>query len=159
MSNNAWMQNDVVLPLVVYGATAVYVVSGVLSMFSRPNLYGQIGQGGLTGDADECVPHDALRERSRRLAAERDEGRREVRQLLEARRDRLARDGHAPLDVDTEIARLERAASLVDPRAAELVEEVRQLTIARNERRRRQGLAPLDVDTEIARALRESATI
>jgi hypothetical protein len=153
------MQNDVVLPLVIYGTTAVYVVAGVASMFSRPNLYGQIGQGGLTHDGDERVRDDVLRERSRRLAAEHADEEREVRQLLEARRDRLTRNGHAPLDVDAEIARLQDLARRVDPLSAELAEEVRQLTIARNERRLRQGLQPLDIETEIARALREYATI
>jgi hypothetical protein len=153
------MQNDVVLPLVIYGTTAVYVVSGVLSMFSRPNLYEQIGQGGLTRESDERIRDDVLRERSRRLAAEHADEEREVRQLLEARRDRLTRNGQAPLDVDAEIARLQDVARRADPRSAELAEEVRQLTIARNERRLRQGLQPLDVETEIARALREYATI
>jgi hypothetical protein len=153
------MQNDVVLPLVVYGATAVYVASGVLSMFSRPNLYGQIGQGGLDDTPDERVSRHALHERSRKLAAERADGEREVRQLLQARSERLARSGRAPLDVDAELLRLQCAASRVDPRATELVEEVRQLTIARNERRLRQGRPPLDVEAEISQALHEYATI
>lgn len=153
------MQNGSVLPLLVFGAVIVYVISGVLSMFIRPNLYGQIGQGGLADEPDERVREHTLRERSRKLAAERADGENEVRQLLQARSQRLARSGCAPLDVEAELVRLQGAASRVDPRSTELVEEVRQLTIARNERRLRQGQQPLDVETEISRALREYATI
>ncbi|HEY3828649.1 MAG TPA: hypothetical protein VGL57_05585 [Solirubrobacteraceae bacterium] len=150
------MDNETVLPLVLYGTTAVYVVSGLLSMISRPNLYDQIGQGGLSDVREDRVASDALRERSVRLAAERAESEQDVRQMLQARNARLERDGQPPLDVEAELLRLDiLAANQPDDRAEDLVEEVRQLTIARNERRARQGLELLDVDDEIQRAMGE----
>ena len=76
--------------------------------------------------------------------------------MLEARNERLVRAGRPPLDVEAELARLDRlTAGRPDAREEDLVEEVRQLTIAGNERRMRQGLELLDVDAEIERALGE----
>jgi hypothetical protein len=80
----------------------------------------------------------------------------EVRQMLEAKSERRARRGEAPLDIDAETERL-----LADPVPSspdgevdeELRAEVRQFVIVRNERRRRQGLEPLDVRAETERAL------
>jgi hypothetical protein len=77
--------------------------------------------------------------------AERDD---EIRQLLEARNERRARRGEAPIDVDSELARL--TAPAVDP---ELREEIRQLVVARNHRRVRAGKPPLDVESEIEREI------
>ncbi|HSZ69256.1 MAG TPA: hypothetical protein VK756_02730 [Solirubrobacteraceae bacterium] len=149
------MQNETVLPLVLYGTTAVYVVAGVLSMLMRPNLYDQIGQGGLCGGSEESRDGE-LHGHSLAQATNRAEREREVRQMLQARNDRLVRGGHAPLDIDAELSRLERLdATRGDPRDEALVEEVRQLVIARNERRVRQGLAALDLEPEIERALTE----
>jgi hypothetical protein len=150
------MQNDVVLPLVVYGTTAVYVLSGLLATLTSPNLYDQIGQGGLSDMREERITADTLHERSLRLAAARAESEQDARQMLQARSDRLVREGHPPLDIEAELARLDDlVASQPDTRQEDLVEEVRQLTIVRNERRMRQGLELLDVDAEIARALGE----
>jgi hypothetical protein len=77
--------------------------------------------------------------------AERDD---EIRQLLEARNERRARRGEAPVDVDCELARL--TAPAVDPA---LREEIRQLVVARNHRRVRAGKPPLDVESEIEREI------
>lgn len=77
--------------------------------------------------------------------AERDD---EIRQLLEARNERRARRGEAPVDVDSELARL--TAPSVDPA---LREEIRQLVVARNHRRVRAGKPPLDVESEIEREI------
>ena len=77
--------------------------------------------------------------------AERDD---EIRQLLEARNERRARRGEAPVDVDSELARLTTPA--VDPA---LREEIRQLVVARNHRRVRAGKPPLDVEAEIEREI------
>ena len=77
--------------------------------------------------------------------AERDD---EIRQLLEARNERRARRGEAPVDVDSELARL--TAPAVDPA---LREEIRQLVVARNHRRVRAGKPPLDVEAEIEREI------
>lgn len=80
----------------------------------------------------------------------------EVRQMLEAKSERLRRRGEAPLDVDAEAERLLAAGER--PRGeeainAELRAEVRQLVIARNERRMREGVEPLDVEAETERQL------
>ena len=77
--------------------------------------------------------------------AERDD---EIRQLLEARNQRRTRRGEAPVDVDSELARL--TAPAVDPA---LREEIRQLVVARNHRRVRAGKPPLDVEAEIEREI------
>jgi hypothetical protein len=150
------VQSETVLPMVVYGATTVYVVAGVLSMFSRRNLYDQIGQGGLSAVREDRLRGDELLERPLEQAADRAEREREIRQMLQARSARLVGRGQAPLDVEAELARLEqldaRRSSAGD---AALVEEIRQLMIGRNERRLRQGLHVLDVDREIERTLTE----
>jgi hypothetical protein len=88
------------------------------------------------------MDHDAPRSAG---AHERDD---EIRQLLEARNARRARRGEAPIDIDTELARL--TAPAVDPA---LREEIRQLVVARNHRRVRAGQPPLDVEAEIEREI------
>lgn len=82
----------------------------------------------------------------------------EVRQMLEAKAERLRRRGQAPLDVEAETARLltaedGTAAHRRDGIDAELRAEVRQLVVSRNERRMRRGLEPLDVEAETQRQL------
>jgi hypothetical protein len=80
----------------------------------------------------------------------------EVRQMLEAKSERRARRGEAPIDVEAETERLlaePTTAPRGDAMDEELRAEVRQLVIVRNERRRRQGLDPLDVRAETERAL------
>jgi hypothetical protein len=155
VGDNSPVQNDTVLPLVVFGTTAVYVVSGLLSMLMRPNLYDQVGQGGLS-TVSEDRPGGGLPDRALGLAAAEAERELDVRQMLHARSDRLVRQGLAPLDVDAELRRLDQLAADRDERRdEELVEEVRHLTIGRNERRMRQGLPALDIDTEIERVLVE----
>jgi hypothetical protein len=82
----------------------------------------------------------------------------EVRQMLEAKAERLRRRGEAPLDVEAETTRLLAEAEVEAPAPgnrieAELREEVRQLVVSRNERRLRQGLEPLDVEEETDRQL------
>jgi hypothetical protein len=80
----------------------------------------------------------------------------EVRQMLEAKSERLRQRGEAPLDVEAEAERLladaerPRGADAVD---AELRAEVRQLVLARNERRMREGHEPLDVEAEVEKQL------
>jgi hypothetical protein len=68
--------------------------------------------------------------------------------MLQARNARRIRRGEAPLDVESELARL--TAPLVDP---ELRQEIRDLVIARNNRRVRAGKPALDVDAEIEREI------
>jgi hypothetical protein len=160
-------------PIVLFGSIALFVVLGVLSMFTRGgNLYDQIGQGGLTLGEDRSAgyrasqlegPHEldgavGLESGSR---AEREQ---EIRQMLQARSDRLVRRGERPLDLDAELAKLEHADGFgagalggtgTHSHDSGLALEVRQLVVARNERRRRQGQPALDVDAEVARTLAE----
>jgi hypothetical protein len=83
----------------------------------------------------------------------------EVRQMLEAKADRLRRRGEAPIDVDAEATRLlapDRQAPDSEARLdAELRAEVRQLVIVRNERRMQRGQEPLDVEAETKRQLED----
>lgn len=159
-------------PLVLFGSIALFVVVGVLSMLTRNNLHEQIGQGGLFSGEEPfgggAQPHGSGisgeghgwsgEEETSGLesSAEREL---EIRQMLVARSERLVRKGHAPLDVEAELARLERVGTGGLGNAgsgdAALAEEVRQLVLARNERRRRQGLDALDVETEVRRTLAE----
>jgi hypothetical protein len=165
-----------IFPVVLFSSIGLFVLVGVLSMVTRRNLHDQIGQGGLFVGEDysgaggydslagaegwgEELQAGAAREGGLDSQAEREL---EIRQMLTARSDRLVRQGHAPLDIDAELARLD----WVDPRAggsgaaegsgdAALAEEVRQLVRARNERRQRQGLDTLDVEAEVQRTLAE----
>ena len=72
--------------------------------------------------------------------------------MLQAKSERRAARGEAPIDIDAEMASLTRGPSTADPA---LRDEVRQLVVARNERRLRQGKEPLDVETEVDRQLRD----
>jgi hypothetical protein len=137
-------------PIVLFGSIALFVVMGVASMLVRNNsLYDQIGQGGLTSES----LHGAVAGASEEATATQAEREAEIRQMLQARSDRLVRQGQPPLDIDAEIARLQRPDA--GYRDAGLAEEVRQLVTARSERRVRQGQPALDIDAEIARTLAE----
>jgi hypothetical protein len=152
--HNSTMQ--ALFPDVMFAAVGLFVLAGVLSMFTRRNLHDQIGQGGLltgeglTGPSEESSPMSPV------VAAPLDPGEREleIRQMLTARSDRLVRQGRAPLDIDAELARIDGAGQTTSHDAA-LTEEVRQLVRARNERRERQGLESLDVEAEVQRTLSE----
>ena len=129
--------------IVIFGVVIAASIVAVITLFGRSKAYDQIGRGGLSLNEDPApkAPSGAVAVR------ERDD---EIRQMLDARNERRARRGEAPLDVEAELARL--TAPAVDPG---LEAEVRQLVIARNERRERKGQAPLDVEDEVARQLRE----
>ena len=80
----------------------------------------------------------------------------EIRQLLQARRDRQIARGEHPLDLESEVSRLLEIDTNPAPAGSDdsaLREEVRQLVIARNERRLGRGEPPLDVEAEIERQL------
>jgi hypothetical protein len=140
-----------IFPVVLFGSIALFVVIGAASMLTRNNLYDQIGQGGLTTDSLGSGARPMPEPGAER--AERDS---EIRQMLQARSDRLVRQGQPPLDIEAELSRLD-APDLAGGgyRDNSLAEEVRQLVVARNERRRRQGQPALDVESEIARTLTE----
>jgi hypothetical protein len=153
-------------PIVLFGSIALFVVLGVLSMFTRGNLYDQIGQGGLTLGEDRSGGYGASRlegphelEGAAGDSGSHAEREQEIRQMLQARSDRLVRRGERPLDLDAELAKLGHATGALGAGAhshdSALTLEVRQLVVARNERRRRQGQPALDVDAEVARTLAE----
>jgi hypothetical protein len=81
----------------------------------------------------------------------------EVRQMLEAKAERLQLRGEASINVEAEATRLLAPAGERPSAGAhqdvELRAEVRQLVVSRNERRMRKGLEPLDIETEIERQL------
>jgi len=143
-----------ILAALVILAVAVFVVGGLLSTLGAGSPYEQIGKGGMSigEDPGERQDHAAS-------AAEREQ---EIRQMLQARSERLQRQGKDPLDIEAELARLEHpdadqpdlpgGASTYDPG---LLEETRQLIEARNQRRLRAGLEGLDVEAEVRRTLKD----
>jgi hypothetical protein len=160
MSDNLHMQ---LFSLVVFGAVALSVVMSLILLVGRGSAYDQIGQGGFAQDGERGggAPAPALESPAGR--AERET---EVRQLLQARSERLVRQGRPALDVESEVARLlgPQTGGIGAPVSgvpvsgahdAALTAEVRQLVVARNERRARQGLPALEVEAEVARTLRE----
>lgn len=151
---------------VVIGAVALFTLVGVISWLAGGSVYDQIGEGGLTaGPGQGGMPMGP----PAGSEAERIERELEIRQMLQARSDRLVRSGGQPLDIDAEMAHLsETEPGEADPafagepsgsgrHDAGLAEEVRQLVVARNERRARRGEQPLDVETEVRRTLDELA--
>jgi hypothetical protein len=154
------MQNA--LPIVVFGAVGLSVVMSIVFLLSKGSVYDEIGQGGLPGEGEApdgpplagrmASAEDSL---ARSPQLERAEREQEIRQMLQARSERLVRRGEPALDIDAELARLtapQPASTQHDPGIAE---EVLQLVVARNERRERQGLEPLDIEAEVARTLAE----
>jgi hypothetical protein len=146
---------------VVIGAVALFTLVGVVSWLAGGSVYDRIGEGGLTaGPGQGGMPAGP----PPGSEAERIEREQEIRQMLQARSDRLVRGGGQPLDIDSELARLSETAqhaSSADVQPppgkhdAGLAEEVRQLVVARNERRTRRGEQPLDVEAEVERTLAE----
>ena len=157
------------MEIVVLGAVvlAIFVMLVVLVVSDRGahggSLYDQIGAGGLSYDGDDAPDWTARAPGAMgapgadspagRSSIGRAEQEREVRQLLEARSERMVRRGEPALDVDAEVAKL------LEPqprgRDAGLEREVRQLVTAKNERRVRRGEEPLDVEAEVERTLAE----
>jgi hypothetical protein len=146
------------LTFVVFGTVAFSIVVSVLFLVTRgsDSMYDQIGQGGLSKESDYAgvggTPSGGGGPSS---AAARAEQEHEIRQMLQARSERLVSRGEPALDVDAEVARLLAEAGGSGEHDPALVTEVRQLVEARNERRQRQGKEPLDVDAEVTRTLAE----
>jgi hypothetical protein len=118
-------------------------------------LLDELGRGGLSTLDRTSSPPTSLPPPPA-SALEREE---EIRQLLEARRDRQIARGEQPLDVEREVSRLlavETEPPIAERQDSALREEVRQLVIARNERRLAKGKPPLDVEAEIDRQLRDA---
>ena len=134
-----------VLPTLVWVVTIAAALVAVVTLVGTGRSYRQIGDGGIVHDSD-----GASQERPARDAGPEREA--EIRQLLEARNERRARRGEARLDVEAELAALDRAPPAADD---ELREDVRRHVVAQNERRVRAGREPLDVDAETERRIRE----
>ena len=116
-------------------------VVAAISYWGSGRIYTGLGRGDLELERDRPV-----------AAASAAEAQEEIRQMLQAKSERRAARGEAPIDIDAEMASLMRGPSTADPA---LRDEVRQLVVARNERRLRQGKEPLDVETEVDRQLRD----
>ena len=150
-------------PIVVFGTVGLSVVMSIVFLLSKGSAYDEIGQGGLGGAPSGGSPSFGqgmeIEEPSFGIGPEleRIEREQEIRQMLQARSDRLVRRGEPALDVEAEVAKLTAAAAA--PASARqdhgIAEEVLQLVVARNERRERQGLEPLDVEAEVQRTLAE----
>ena len=128
------------LPIVIVVVITLAAVATVVALVSGRGAYDGIGRGALTFDRDATAP-----------APEADPFRdAEIRQLLEARNARRTARGDAPVDVDAELAALNRPAVDDSLRA-----EIRSLVEARNARRVARGAEPLDVEAEVERRLSE----
>jgi hypothetical protein len=125
--------------IVIWVVCILAVVIAFVALIASRKTWEDFGKGQFVMDRDEG------RTASGAASAERDL---EIRQLLDARNERRARRGEAPIDVEQELARL--TAPAIDP---ELREEIRQLVVARNHRRIRAGKPPLDVEAEIEREI------
>lgn len=143
------------LSIVVFGAVAFSLLMSLLFAATRGgagSAYDQIGEGGFSREGEATTGMLAPAPGTPAASAEQE---REIRQMLNARSERLQRQGKPPLDIDAELARLLAPTDAPGKHDAGLVEEVRQLVVARNERRARQGLGPLDVELEVTRTLKE----
>jgi len=140
--------------LVALATVALVVIVSVAFLLTggAGSAYDQIGAGGIVREGEYDAAAAAPVSESAAGQAEREL---EIRQMLNARSERLVRNGQPALDVDVEVARLLAAEHSHDTPDPELVAEVRTLVLARNERRVRQGMEPLDVDAEVTRTLEQ----
>ncbi|HEY4826873.1 MAG TPA: hypothetical protein VIH85_08895 [Solirubrobacteraceae bacterium] len=129
--------------IVIWAVCILAVVIALGALIASRKTWEDFGKGQFVMDRD--VERTVGSGSPGAAIAERDA---EIRQLLEARNERRARRGEAPIDIEQEFARL--TAPAVDP---ELREEIRQLVVARNHRRERAGKPPLDVEAEIEREI------
>ena len=128
----------------------VVVIAIVVACFSYIGsgaIYSGLGRTGLSLDEPDLRPGPAPGS----MAANA-EAKEEIRQMLEAKSERMQRRGEPALDIDAEMDTLAGQAAPADEA---LREEVRQMVVARNERRARKGEVPLDVEAEIDRQLRD----
>ena len=134
---------------VLIGVVLVAIVVACLSYIGSGAIYRGLGRTGLSLDEPDLTPGPAAGSPAAHAEAQE-----EIRQMLEAKSDRLEARGEAPLDIPAEMADL-AMGSAGAPADAALREEVRQLVVAGNERRMRRGEEPLDVETEVDRQLRD----
>jgi hypothetical protein len=126
--------------IVIWAVCVLAVLIALGMLIATRKTWEDFGKGQFQMDRDSPDISGAA-------VAERDT---EIRQLLQARNERRARRGEAPIDVEDELARLTTPQPAVDPA---LREEIRQLVVARNHRRVRAGKPPLDVEAEIEREI------
>ena len=137
------------ITFVVVGAVVMFFLVGVGSFLAGGSIYDKIGEGGLSAGPSNAPPPN-----SPQAQAEREQ---EIRQMLQARSDRLVRGGGQALDIDAELALLDQAGTgnAIGKHDVALTEEVRQLVVARNERRIRNGQEPMNIEEEVRRTLTE----
>jgi hypothetical protein len=135
--------------IVLFVVVGVAVVAAVWALATSRGSYDQIGRGAMS-IGDDAPPRPRAGAGGPTSPAEAAEREAEIRQMLQAKSDRLEDRGEAPLDVEAEYRAL--TAPVVD---ASLRDEVRSLVVARNERRMARGEEPLDVEAEVERKLRE----
>ncbi len=132
--------------IVIWVVCIVAVLIALAALIAGRKTWEDLGKGRFVVDGD--ARRDSRSDSGAAMAAsERDA---EIRQMLQARNERRARRGEAPVDIEQELARLTTTAPAIDPA---LREEIRQLVVARNHRRVRAGRPPLDVEAEIEREI------
>lgn len=132
--------------IVIFVVVGLGALAAVVSLLGRNRAYEQIGRGGLSLDSE------APSGRDRGAGAGTGEREAEIRQMLTARNLRRAARGEQPMDVEIELAALERPQ--IDPA---LRAEIRELVMARNARRVARGRDALDVEAEIERRISQLA--
>ena len=148
-------------PIVVFGTVGLSVVMSIVFLVSKDSAYDEIGRSGLPDGSPSFGQGMEIEELPLGMSPELGgaEREREIRQMLEARSERLVRRGEPALDIDAEVAKLTEATAVSAAESARrdqgIAEEVLQLVVARNERRERQGLEPLDIEAEVQRTLAE----
>jgi len=135
--------------MVLIGVVLVAIVVACLSYIGSGAIYRGLGRTGLSLDEPDLKPGPAAGS-----SAANAEAQEEIRQMLEAKSDRMEARGQAPLDIEAEMADLTMGSTQA-PADAALREEVRELVVAGNERRMRRGEEPLDVEAEVDRQLRD----
>lgn len=148
---------------VIWIVVGIGVLVAVVAAASSGKVWEQIGRDGMISDRERTSgtgPGFGSGTDGGLSAAGLAERDIEIRQMLQARNERRARRGEAPLDVESELRRL--TAPAADAPAAhapavdeQLRDEIRQLVVARNHRRARRGEPPLDVESEVERRVAE----
>lgn len=134
---------------ILIGVVLVAIVVACLSYIGSGAIYQGLGKTGLSLDEMDLKPGPMAG-----TPAAHAEAQEEIRQMLEAKSDRMQARGQEPLDIEAEMADL-ALGSTAAPADAALREEVRQLVVAGNERRIRRGEEPLEVEAEVDRQLRD----
>ncbi len=134
---------------VLIGVVVVAIVVACLSYIGSGAIYRGLGRSGLSLDEPDLDPGPVTGSPAAHAEAQA-----EIRQMLQAKSDRMQARGQAPLDIEAEMADLTTGPAGA-PADAALREEVRQLVVAGNERRLRRGEDPIDVEPEVDRQLRD----